>query len=113
MTIEVRLQGCEERLRHYVEQRLLSHVGDLDRALRQVTVCVSRLPGQHYRCRMVAHPLPWASMVVEEQDGDVYAAIDRASSRLERTVRVAMRVSPVRGPGGAATPAGGAAATAG
>jgi ribosome-associated translation inhibitor RaiA len=98
MNIEVRLEGSDEQLRTYVERRLLSQVGDLERALTRVTVCLSLLPGRDYRCRMVTQPWAWGRVAVEENHSDPYAAIDRASSRLERTVRVVMRGTPVRGP---------------
>lgn len=100
MKVEVNLQGAEERLRRYVEHRLLSQVGDLHRALTQVTACVAILPGGRYRCRLVTHPWAWASLAVEEEDGDAYAAVDLASSRLERAVRAAMRLSEPGGPQG-------------
>lgn len=103
MEIEVRLEGSDERLRRYVEQRLLSQVGDLERALTRVTVCVSLLPGRDYRCRIVTQPWAWGNVAVEETHSDPYAAIDRASSRLERTVRVVTQGTRVRGPRGAST----------
>ena len=101
MKIEVRLQGTDERLRRYVEHRLLSQVGDLHRALTQVTACVAILPGRRYRCRLVTHPWAWASLAVEQEDDDAYAAVDRAAARLERAVRAAMRLSEPGGPQGA------------
>jgi ribosome-associated translation inhibitor RaiA len=105
MRVEVRLQRSDERLRHEVEQRVRSHVRHLEPALRKVTACLSTLPTGRHCCRLLAHPLPWATVVVEEDDGDVYAAIDRASSRLEETIRVVTRVAhPGTADSSAATP---------
>jgi len=55
----------------------------LDRALRASPGSRDGLPGTgrqprnpHTRCRMLARPVRWADVVVEETDSDPYAAID-------------------------------------
>lgn len=91
MRVEVRLVRPDEPVRLYVERRLFSCVGHLERTLAGVTVCVSSLPGGGHRCRMLSRPLPWANVVVEEEGSDVYAAIDRAAERLARTIEAVAR----------------------
>jgi ribosome-associated translation inhibitor RaiA len=75
----------DQALKTYVEQRIRFWIGHLERDLEVVTVCLavegSRV-GPHTRCRMIARPVRWADVVVEETDTDPYAAIDRSAERL-------------------------------
>lgn len=91
MRVEVRLPGRDEALRTYVEQRLFSSIGHLERRLKGLTVCVSRSPDRaRHRCRMLAQPLPWMTAAVEEEGADVYLAVDRAADRLARALHAAL-----------------------
>ena len=87
-----RLHGWIERLRQRIEERVSSHIGQMDVTLGEVEVSVTALPGSRFRCRMRARPLAWATVVVDEEDVDVHVAVDRASSRLAGTIRVMRRI---------------------
>ena len=75
----------DQALKTYVEQRIRSWIGPFERSLEVVTVCLAREgrhDGRHTRCRMIARPVRWADVVVEERDADPYTAIDRSAERL-------------------------------
>lgn len=91
MRVAVHLSSSNESLRHYTEQRLLSCLGQIERVLATVTACVARLPGGRHRCRMLAQPVSQPPVLVEEEDRDIYAAIDRAAEGLAGAVEVAMQ----------------------
>jgi len=83
----------DQALKTYVEQRIRSF-GLLDPNLGVVTVRLahgSGLGGFHARCRMMARPVPWADVVVEETDVDPHTAIDRSAERLADFVALARR----------------------
>jgi ribosome-associated translation inhibitor RaiA len=84
----------DQALKTYVEQRIRSWIGHLERNLEVVTVWLARTGsrgGPHTRCRMMARPVPWADVVVEEMAVDPYAAIDRSAERLADLLTLARR----------------------
>jgi ribosome-associated translation inhibitor RaiA len=90
------LQGFagDQALKTYAEQRIRSWIGHFERDLELVTVCLANegdRDGFHARCRMMARPVPWANVVVEETNVDPYAAIDRSARRLADLVASAGR----------------------
>lgn len=92
MKIEFRAGPEDEGLREYVDGRLWSWIGHLERDLDVVTVCLSRHgTGGRSRCRMVTRPVPWTDIAVEEADVDPYAAIDRSTERLTKHLELVLR----------------------
>ena len=84
----------DDALKAYAEQRIRSWIGRSGRDLELVTVCLAKegdRSGAHARCRMMARPVPWAKVVVDETDVDPYAAIDRSAGRLADLVSLARR----------------------
>ena len=88
----------DDALKAYAEQRIRSWIGrsgrDLELVTVWVTVCLAKegdRSGAHARCRMMARPVPWAKVVVDETDVDPYAAIDRSAGRLADLVSLARR----------------------
>ena len=106
MRIHVRSRGFEltNALRAYAERRLLFGLGRFGRRLQSVMLRMDDVNGPRggadKRCQIVARLAPWGDVRVEELDGDLYAAIDRAADRLDRAVaremerRREMRVFP-------------------
>jgi len=96
MRIHVRSRGFEltDALRAHAERRLLFAVGRFGRRLQSVTVRIDDVNGPRggadKRCQILARLTPWGDVRVEERDGDLYAAIDRATDRLDRAVARAM-----------------------
>jgi hypothetical protein len=85
LTIDYRGPSQDPDLRIYAEQRLLSWIGDVGRAVPAVTVCLDRWTEggkPRVRCRMVARPLRWATVAVAKTDADPYAAIDSCAELL-------------------------------
>ena len=84
----------DNALKAYAEQRIRSWIWRFARDLELVTVRLAK-EGDHggfyARCRMMARPVPWANVVVEETDVDPYAAIDRSAERLADLVSLARR----------------------
>ena len=59
----------DQAIKTYAELRIRSWIGHLERALEVVTVSLENKGdrvGLHARCRMMARPVPWANVVVEE-----------------------------------------------
>lgn len=92
MDIKIRAQNIEmsEALRHYVERRVGFTLRPFRRTLGGVVVRLSDLNGPRggvdKRCRITAIQYPAGALLVQATDVDLYAAIDRAAHRLERTI---------------------------
>lgn len=83
--------GLGENLRNYTEQHLRFSLRRLDEHIRRIRVYVEDVNGPRggidKRCRVVAHISPSGTLVIEEMDGHVHEAVDRAAGRLQRSVR--------------------------
>lgn len=92
MRIYVRSRGFEltDALRVHAERRLLFALGRFGRRVRSVMLRVDDVNGPRggadKRCQIVVRLAPWRDVRVEELDGDLYRAIDRAADRLDRAV---------------------------
>lgn len=90
MRIHVRSRGFEltDALRAHAERRLLFALGRFGRRVVSTTLRLDDVNGPRggadKRCQIVAYLAPWGDVRVEELDGDLYAAIDRAADRLGR-----------------------------
>jgi ribosomal subunit interface protein len=92
MRIHVRCRGFEltHALRTHAERRLLFAVGRFGRRVQSVMLRMDDVNGPRggadKRCQIVARLAPWGDVRVEELDGDLHGAIDRAADRLDRAV---------------------------
>jgi ribosomal subunit interface protein len=92
MRIDVRGRGCEVSLAlgAYAERRALFAMGRFSPRIERVSVTLSDANGPRggvdKECQIVARLRPSGGLRVEEQDVDVYVAIDRATERLARAV---------------------------
>ena len=92
MRIRVRSRGFEltNALRAHAERRLLFALGRFGIRLQSVMLGMDDVNGPRggadKRCQIVARLAPWGDVRVEELDGDLYAAIDRAADRVARAV---------------------------
>ena len=92
MRMHVRSRGFEltDALRAHAERRLLFALSRFGRRLQSVLLRIDDVNGPRggadKRCQIVARLAPWGDVRVEELDGDLYAAIDRAADRLARAV---------------------------
>ena len=92
MRIYVRSRGFEltDALRVHAERRLLFALGRFGTRLQSVTVRMDDVNGPRggadKRCQIAARLAPYGAVRVEELDGDLYGAIDRAADRLDRAV---------------------------
>jgi ribosomal subunit interface protein len=92
LRIHVRSRGLElpDALRTHAERRLLFALGRFGRRVQSVMLRIDDVNGPRggadKRCQIVARLSPWGDVRVEELDGDLYAAIDRAADRLARAV---------------------------
>ena len=92
MRIHVRSRGFEltDALRTHAERRLLFALGRFGRRVQSVMLRIDDVNGPRggadQRCQIVARLAPWGDVRVEEPDGDLYGAIDRAADRLDRAV---------------------------
>ena len=92
MRIHVRSRRFEltDALRAHAERRLLFALGRFGRRVQSVMLRMDDVNGPRggadQRCQIVARLAPWGDVRVEELDGDLYAAIDRAADRLDRAV---------------------------
>ena len=92
MRIHVRSRGFDltNALRAHAERRLLFALGRFGRRVQSVMLRMDDVNGPRggadKRCQIVARLVPWGDVRVEEPDGDLYGAIDRAADRLDRAV---------------------------
>ena len=92
MRVDIRGQGfsVSEALRAHVERRLHFALGRFGGRVRQATVRLSDLNGPRggvdKACRIAVRLPAWPDLVVEDADGDLYVAIDRAAERAGRSV---------------------------
>jgi len=79
-----------EALRAHVERRLHFALGRFGGRVRQATVRLSDLNGPRggvdKACRIAVRLPASPDLVVEDADGDLYVAIDRAAERAGRSV---------------------------
>lgn len=105
MRISVRSLGMAttEAIRTHVERRVLFAVGRFGGRIEDVSARLGDANGPRggadKTCRLVATLEGAGQVVVEDADADLYVAVDRATSRLGRTVARAVerrRESPGR-----------------
>jgi ribosome hibernation promoting factor len=92
MSLEIRNQNIEmsDGLRSYIERRLGFALRKFTKVLGRVTVRLSDLNGPRggldKRCQISANFRPFQAVSLQATDADLYAAIDRAAGRLERSL---------------------------
>lgn len=92
MSMEIRSQGfrMSDALHHYTERRLGFALRKFAKDIGRVTVRLSDLNGPRggsdKRCQITAGVVPSQAISLQAVDADLYAAIDRAASRLERAL---------------------------
>ncbi len=92
MSLEIRNQNIEmsDALRTYVERRLGYALRKFTKSLRHVTIRLSDLNGPRggidKRCQISAEVRASRPVSLQATDADLYAAIDRAAARVERTL---------------------------
>lgn len=99
MSIELRGLVTDDALARYAKQRIVSWIGYLERGLTSVTVCFANETGRggpQTRCRVVARPVRWATVVVEETGVDPYAAVDRSAERLANILTQLSQARPIQ-----------------
>lgn len=103
MKLEIRTDNTEfpATLPAYLEHRLQLALAPFAGSVRRVTARVSRFNGpgtaDQKCCRIILQLSPSSSIALEETDGDVYRAIDRATQQAARLVRKRLedsRLSP-------------------
>jgi putative sigma-54 modulation protein len=91
MRFEVRIQKVDlpRAVSGYIERRLHFSLSRFESRVRRVTVRIFDINGPRGGvdkcCRITAHLHPTETVVVEELDTDLFAAIDRATERVART----------------------------
>jgi len=91
MRFDIRIQRLDlhHEVSHYIERRLRFSPSRLASRLRTVNVRVFDVNGPRGGidkcCRITAHILPSETVVLQEVDADLFAAIDRAARRISRT----------------------------
>ena len=91
MRVDIRIQKLDlhQEVSHYIERRLRFSLSRLVSRLRTVNVRVFDVNGPRGGidkcCRITAHILPSETVVLQEVDADLFAAIDRATRRISRT----------------------------
>ena len=91
MRFDIRIQKLDlhQEVSHYIERRLRFSPSRLASRLRTVNVRVFDVNGPRGGidkcCRITAHILPSETVVLQEVDADLFAAIDRAARRISRT----------------------------
>ena len=91
MRFDIRIQKLDlhQEVSHYIERRLRLSLSRLVSRLRTVNVRVFDVNGPRGGidkcCRITAHLLPSETVVLQEVDADLFAAIDRATRRISRT----------------------------
>jgi ribosomal subunit interface protein len=92
MRVHVHSRSFEltEALRVHGERRLLFALSRFGRQVRAVRVVLDDVNGARRgidkRCQIVAQLVPGGDVRVEQLDGDLYAAIDRAADRAHHAV---------------------------
>ncbi len=92
MSLEIRNQNIEisDALRTYVERRLGFALRKYANRISRVTVRLCDLNGPRggmdKRCQISAAVLPSQAVSLQAVDADLYAAVDRAAARLERSL---------------------------
>ena len=92
MNIEIRTQHLDlaDALQGYVKRRLRFCLSRFRPRLGLITVRLSDINGPRGGvdkcCRIIAEVVPSGSVVLEETDADLYAAIDRAVDRVGRSL---------------------------
>lgn len=91
MQVELRVQNTDlaDAIRTYIERRLRFSLSRFGGRVGRVTVRISDLNGPRGGmdkcCRITAELIPTGMVMLEETDGDLYAAIDRATERVGRS----------------------------
>ncbi len=85
MHIEVRIQNTDsaEALKGYIERRLRYALGRFGDRVGQVTVRISGNVNEH-ECRITIELRPFGRVAVQENDVDLFSAVDRAAGRVGR-----------------------------
>jgi len=92
MRMEIRSQGFSltEALRDYVRKRLAYGLSYGDQAISRIRVQLSDINGPRggldKRCQIEVQLKAASTVVIEDVEADLYAAIDRAAERAGRTV---------------------------
>lgn len=92
MRVEVRGRGvsASTALREHAGRRLRFALGRFGARVARVSARLADVNGPRggvdKECRLAARLQPAGELVVSERDADLYAAIDRAASRLGRAV---------------------------
>ncbi len=91
MTVYIRERDLQltKVLRDYVERRLAFALGRFGEQVRRVTVRLSPTGGVDKRCRIEVDLRP-KRVQVEDTDADLFAAVNRASRRVARSVAHAL-----------------------
>jgi ribosome hibernation promoting factor len=78
-------------LAEYVQHRIELCLDRFEDHVRDVTVRLDDISGPHgpgtKRCHMEVHFFHRDPVIVEQKHSDIYTAVDKAGSRLKRTVR--------------------------
>ena len=100
MRLDVRIQKVDfpKAVNQYIERRLRFCLGRFASRIRRVSVRIFDLNGPRggadILCRITARLVPSETIVVQEVNADLFAAIDRAAERAGQTL--ARRLSRVR-----------------
>ena len=82
--------ALSEAIRHYAQRRLKTALGRYRQALESVQVRLTDVNGPRggidKHCVVEVRGPALVPIVVRERDADLYAAIDRAAERVDRTV---------------------------
>jgi putative sigma-54 modulation protein len=92
--MQFEIQGREipitERLRGHIERRLCFALERFARRIRRVRVSVGDLNGPRggvdKRCRVAIVLMPSTTIVMEDLDSNIYAAIDRVADKAGRCI---------------------------
>ena len=86
MNVAIHINDADlgEAFRNYLERRLRFALARFGDRVGQVSVRLSADGQNETRCRVITEVLPFGRIAVEESDGDILAAVDRATGRLGR-----------------------------
>ena len=88
--IQGRKLTVTDALRTHIERRLQFALGRFGGRVASVKVCLQDINGPRngtgMRCRIAVGVRPTGSVVIEDTDADLYAAVDRAADRAGRSV---------------------------
>jgi ribosome-associated translation inhibitor RaiA len=99
MKLEITIDNTEfpVTLPRYLEQQLRHFLAPFAVSVRRVTARVSRYHGPGTKdqkfCRIVMHLASLSVIALEEIDGDVFRAIDRAVKQAARILRRQLEIS--------------------